>query len=1541
MLIYIMKRNKIETFSLPNAISGNYWIFDKDFQGEKRSLIHVTAVEDRWQINSNSDTKIVSGNQYIDFTTLHEYNFYNLALNNGKEIVTLYCCPSYENTYKPYYLENEGTITIGRNSVNTISFNSPNIKENHAIMTYKNRQWQIQIADEKTGIFVNKLYVTSAILKPGDIVFLMGLKIVCMGEFLIINNPNNLVSINETILKLKNIMPIDNIPVNDNEEIDDYEEIDYFFRAPRFKTKFERQEISIDAPPNKEEIQSQPFILTFGPMAMMAIVTLITLTNTISNIIAGSKDWLSSLPSFAMTISMLAATILWPTLNRNWQKKEKIRKENLRQTKYTNYINLKAQDIKNKITQQKNALEENLPSMEECQNIIINRKRNLWERKIDSEDFLAVRLGTGNMKPNLDILFPEEKFSLFEDELVNNARSTITNLNTMHNVPISISLAEKYITAVVGTDKEVTTDFINSLILQTVTLQSYEDVKIVILTTEENEYKWEYVKSLPHCWDNDKNVRYFASTSDEIKQVSTFLETELNKKIEEKKNKRDKNDVINAPYFIIVTDDLKIIRNSEIIKQILNAGENIGFSLLIQNDRLTNLPNECFEFISIDKGECTVFENELVAESNIVFTPNNTKNINIKECCEILSNIPIKLEVASKTLPKSLGFLEMFQVGNVSQLNILNTWKKNNPAVSLAVPVGIDEAGEQFKLDLHEKFHGPHGLVAGMTGSGKSEFIITYILSLAVNFHPNEVSFVIIDYKGGGLAGAFHNKETGIKLPHLIGTLTNLETNEMNRAIASIDSELRRRQKLFNETRDKLNESTIDIYKYQRLYREKRVTEPLPHLFIISDEFAELKSQQPEFLDNLISIARIGRSLGVHLILCTQKPAGVVNDQIWSNSKFRVCLKVQDKSDSMDMIKREDAASLKEAGRFYLQVGYNELFKLGQAAWCGTPYYDIDKIKKNVDTSINFIDNTGYTFKNVDNSQKGEVLVPKGDELTNIVSYLDTLAKEQNIKTNPLWPDSMPEYINIEALKKKYSYTKEPFKVNIPYGEYDIPKEQTQKLLSANFSEKGNMAIYGNNSNEREHVLNTFIYSAITNYSVDELNMYIIDLGAETLKIFSKAPQIDDVILLDEKDKIKSLIKMIKEMLTKRKKNYADYNGNYYEYCIKSGKTDPTIILIINNYDAFIENFPDYEETFATMLRDCSRYGINLLFTVSGTTSLRYRLRQNFNNLIMLQMNEQGDYSYILPNAKRMQPSKKYGRGLIDMDGEVYELQVASITNNQDEEKEIIKETNEKLSELYKTVAKEVPVLPNIVNSELLAKNISNIEKVPIGIDTESLKKVYVDLPNTHLITSNETKNFEHFIKEYLNLLVKIPNTQVLFADSTKEFKDLEIDPNVYSNKDFDKIFQSTYSYLTKLYKVYESKDKDIESLTNYTNVVLIINNLKSFVERLKIDNVKKFEDMIIKANETKKVIIILIDSANNIKSLEYSDTYKLINPELTTGIWIGNGLYDQNTIRLTKMPKYIKQEIKNNFGYYVKNGNPIQIKILCDVDLDEVEEDK
>jgi S-DNA-T family DNA segregation ATPase FtsK/SpoIIIE len=200
------------------------------------------------------------------------------------------------------------------------------------------------------------------------------------------------------------------------------------------------------------------------------------------------------------------------------------------------------------------------------------------------------------------------------------------------------------------------------------------------------------------------------------------------------------------------------------------------------------------------------------------------------------------------------------------------------------------------------------------------------MLSLAINYSPDDIGFFIIDYKGGGMANLFDG------LPHMIGQISNLSGNQVYRAMVSIKSENRRRQRIFTE------HGVNNINNYTKLYKNKEASVPIPHLFIIIDEFAELKREEPDFMKELISVAQVGRSLGVHLILATQKPSGTVDDNIWSNSKFRLCLRVQDRQDSNDMLHKPDAAYITQAGRCYLQVGNDEVYELFQSGWSGAPY---------------------------------------------------------------------------------------------------------------------------------------------------------------------------------------------------------------------------------------------------------------------------------------------------------------------------------------------------------------------------------------------------------------------------------------------------------------------------------------------------------------------------------------------------------------------------------------------------------------------------
>ncbi len=1531
VIIRLIKKTKIYNFSLPTKVTGNYWVTDDDRSGNNRNLINVEAEDGKWKIKSDFETKIMSGNKEIEYAYLTENSLYFLKINTDNEFVILYCSPSFDKKENKLLVLREGDILIGNDAHAHINYNNSLVSKQHAKLSFQNGLWTIEDLNSKYGTYVNNIAITKTKLDYGDIVFIMGLKIVIMKDHIIVNYLEDKIKYDNNTFSIMN-SPIQRQTKEDNideEGIEFYSENDYFFRSPRFKSKIESVDIIVEDPPQPEKQDEMPTIYIVGPMLTMAMSSVAFGYTSLSGVINGTQELSSAMPTLIMSLAMILSMLLWPMLSKKYQKKQIEKREKLRQDKYREYLEKKHQEIIAQMKVQRQILIDNYLPLDVVRTIIDNKKRNLWEREIKQEDFLDLRLGIGSTELVGNIKFPEQKFMLEEDNLRDLVYKVASESRMLVDVPISLSFVKNYVSAIIGEGKQKQ-KFIEGLILQMIAFHSYEDLKIVLFTNRKNSALWDYLKILPHCWNNDKSIRFFATNIDEMKELSLYLEKEFQHRSRNSTQNgiriEDKNYLNFAPYYIIITDDYKMVRDLEIIKDVEAQEINYGFSLAIISPRLTNLPNECRTFISIGDQKSGIFENELVSNKQKEFIADYDSTLDIYKYCKKLANIPIDIVKEEKNIPSIVSFLEMYNVGMIEQLNILNRWKTNDPTKSLQVPIGLDKNGEQFKLDLHEKFYGPHGLIAGMTGSGKSELIISYILSMAVNFTPYEVSFVLIDYKGGGLAGVFLNKENGTKLPHIAGSITNLDTIEMNRALSSIQSELRRRQRKFNEARDNLNESTIDIYKYQRLFREGKVKEPISHLFIISDEFAELKAQQPDFMDQLISTARIGRSLGVHLILATQKPSGVVDDQIWSNSKFKICLKVQDQSDSMDMIKCPDAAALKNPGRFYLQVGYNELFALGQSAWAGAQYYPTDKRKKKVDTAVDFIDNVGTVIKSFDSEANAIQVKSEGEELPNIINYIEKVANEENISIPQLWLDRIPNIIYIEDLKKKYNYQQKEDEIELVIGEYDDPDNQRQGILTLALSEVGNTIIFGSSGSGKELLLSSILYSAITSYNPEEINFYIIDLGAETLKMFEKAPQIGAVLNSNDIEKIENLFKMMNSIMDERKKIFADYNGSFKFYNEHSNKKVPLITIIINNYDVFTESY-DYEEDFIQLSREGEKYGIVFIIAANSTNAVRYRIRQNFKQNLVLQFNDSSDYSDVLQARTKKEPSKSLGRGLVELDS-IYEFQTA-YAYHEECMSEFIKVVSQRLRKICKTYAVKIPVLPDEVTIENVEEKIGDLSTLPIGIKKDNLDIATFDFSedSISLISANDVSSYKTFFIQLIKLFSKIPYQNVVVIDANKTLTSEDITRN-YINTKFDSIAEVIINNFAKEKELYENNNDNEEILNDFSKTTYLIFGIANFFSKISEEHKKSITNVLLNNKEIDVDHFVIIENAEKLKSFTYDDWYKN-SIDSSQGIWLGNGISDQYVIKLGTAPRELREEIPDNFGYIVKNGKASLVKLV------------
>ena len=1514
MQIVLIKPDKLYKYSFPNENISTFWIKDFDGINNERDLIAIERTPNAWLLKGNDICSINDSGETIDEIELKKERFYSLKIkdvNNNVISSLLYIYQENDPNYQTFEIKENDDYTIGSDQDQNIIINNKYISPKHAVLTKDDKGFIIKNNDGKYGIYVNNTKVSTKRLESGDSIFILGYTIIVLDKYIILSGK---AQVNSDKIEKSRLPQYKNelLKTTEDDNATIYSENDYYSRQPRFTTSIKEEQLRIDNPPGKVEPDDTPVLYTVGPMITMTMTSAVSVATSISNL-ANGKAFSSAIPAIVISVAMIASTILWPSLMRKWQKKKQKKQEAERQKKYTDYLAEKRNKIINIRNNQLQILTENYPDPKDLQSIVLNRKRNLWERQINSEDFLNVRLGIGTVPLRLQLAYSMEDFSMVEDNLKDELNRLTESAKDIPACPVTIDLAERNKLVLIGETVYKET-MLKSILLQLSTYHAYNDLKFVFMINDTTSELWDHFKILPHTWSDSKDIRFFANDFDEMSKISFYLEQVFTaRKYADNDGKQIENDIDYKsvrPYYLIIVDNIKKNKNVEIINKILKEPGNLGFGLIILNDGISNLPNEINDFLTADGDNSAIIKNDLNKENQQKFKMDNLDDVNLGPICEKLSNIPIKSNQMFNELKTSVGFLEIYKVGKVEQLNVLDRWVQNNPVNSLSVPIGVKSDGELFTLDLHEKFHGPHGLIAGMTGSGKSEFIITYILSMCLNFSPEEVSFVLIDYKGGGLTGAFENKLTGVKLPHLAGTITNLDTAEIKRSLSSIQSELKRRQELFNDVKLRLNESTLDIYKYQQLYRSGLISEPISHLFIISDEFAELKSQQSEFMQELISTARIGRSLGVHLILATQKPSGIVDDQIWSNSKFKVCLKVQERSDSMDVIKRPDAVTLTKAGRFYLQVGYNDYFAIGQAAYAGTKYVPKDKISKIVNRDISFINNIGDTIKNVE-TVKREEGIALGEELPNILKYICESAKTKNMVAKKLWLDKIPGEIFTTNLIKKYAFMAKPWDIKAVLGEYDDPNNQRQDILTLDFNDGGNTLIYG--ASGKEILLSSLIYSLIINHSSDEINIYVMDFGSEMFGTFVAAPQIGDVLFVNESEKLVNLFNKITKELERRKKLFSDYNGSYNLYIKNSGKTLPMIIIVINNYEALTENYEDYVDVVASLTREGEKYGISFVITATGVNAVRGKTSQNFNKQFCLQLNDPNDYMSVLGSTHGMVPSEIEGRGLFKLDGNLYEFQSA-YPYKWDQINTFIKNICTQLNAKVKKKAERIAILPDHVRMDDVSNSISDLRRIPIGIKKDNLEISTFDFAKSpiSLVSAQDSSMIEKFIASLGQVFQNTYNVETFMIDANDSIKDSATFKNYY-NENFNLIYE----------KLSEISLEDANK-----NYVFVICGIEEFFNAFDAETQRKIKTLISNTKNKKNIRIVFADSVSKLKMFEYEDFYRNC-VQAINAIWIGSGVTDQYTIKCSTYNRETRSQIPTDFGYNIDKGNANLIKLL------------
>ncbi|MDR1299416.1 MAG: type VII secretion protein EssC [Oscillospiraceae bacterium] len=1282
--------------------------------------------EGKWYMSENASVRFgarvdLRGGLRIDCT---------VRRSGEKFVVIVEDAPADYMTFQKYVF-GYGRISVGRQPDNNIRFNIQKLVSGYHAALERGADGICYVTDSsQNGTFVNGKRVDGRReLRFGDTVGIFGLKIVFLGDVVAVNRPAEDCAVNG--LTAYAPPPDERGAARDGANADEY-----YLRSPRLVERLDNEEIEIEAPPNVNKSRRQPLIFTIGPSMTMVIPMA---AGALFTMLAARQSGQSSGAFMFMGIitSVTAAVIgiFWALMNVRYQKRTEAAEAAGRETMFGQYLARMRRVLEEKHSVNKGILDRLYPHTRECLEFTREGGLRLWERNVNHSDFLSVRLGIGDVPSPNAVKTPKEKFAVVPDALADEPRKLREEFAFLRGVPVTLSLSEHRLVGVIADSGDKLPDIARSIAVQLAAYHSYTDLRMAFLYPKRDAGKYAFARWLPHVWSEDGETRMIAEDQNGAGEILYSISSRLRARMRDEGEDGGKREGRALPHYVIFVADPALIEGEAMSKYLYSPDEELGVSVVLLYGSIGQLPNSCSVLIRHDagfRGFCSL-DNAFGDRGGVTF--DGVTQTDAAAFARSLAGFRIREEQTTGAAPAMLSFLDMYKVSRADELDVYRNWLNNRSFESMRAMIGYKNSDTPLYLDIHEKYHGPHGLVAGTTGSGKSETLQTYILSLAVSFDPREVSFILIDYKGGGMAKSFEG------MPHVAGIITNLGGNQTNRALASINSEIKRRQTVFNEYGVK------HIDEYIELFRSERADSPTPHLLIISDEFAELKKEQPDFVRELVSAARVGRSLGIHLILATQDPSASVDDEIWSNSKFRLCLRVAGKQNSQAMLHRPDAAYITNAGRGYFQVGNDEIFELFQSGWSGAeyspeqPYGESgrgDDIKM-----INLWGRAAVKPAKKKAKSSGESVTQLGA----VTQYITQLAKEKNIQAiADIWLPPLPERV---ALAELAGAERGRGSLAVTLGLADYPTGQRQFAYSYDLAEDGHLMIAGPGGAGKTTLLQTLLYGLVTGFAPERVNVYIADFNSRTLGVFAKMPHCGGVIYDSDADKTDKLMKMLSRELSRRVVRFSERGiGAFKEYS-KLYDDVPAIVFAVDNFAAFTENNDKLQDALMALTRQSASYGIYLVFTCTNSSDVRGRIRQNIGGGIGLQMPDRFEYEDVLGMKPAfLADDRVTGRGLAvcDAGGEkpdVLEVQFALALDAPDgaSRSALLRDEFAGLSARDGAGAPKIPQVPEDMSVENLlalpeiAEKCKNPRYLPLGYDVAEASPVFADLTDAFCFT--------------------------------------------------------------------------------------------------------------------------------------------------------------------------------------------------------------
>ncbi|MEP7178810.1 MAG: FtsK/SpoIIIE domain-containing protein, partial [Pseudonocardiales bacterium] len=795
----------------------------------------------------------------------------------------------------------------------------------------------------------------------------------------------------------------------------------------------------------------------------------------------------------------------------------------------------------------------------------------LWERRRSDSDALTVRLGLTDLPSALQA----------------RRGSVVQPAGRVVDVPLALDLRRGPL-GVAG-PAEIGIGVVRWLVCQLATLHSPADLEIALLLSDDAVARWTWARWLPHVGGR------VTTTPD----AGHALVTELGTVIERRLASR-RLDSTGWPgrWLVVVVDHARALVELPGLSALLAAGPSVGITAICLDSHGRRLPAAC--------ATCVVATGETGARLRLAgplpqicaeFVADRVTGGWADRVARCLAPLVDAGSDAATCLSPQCRLVDVLGIDDFDVAKILDRWAGDVGCADTVLGLGVDGP---VHLDLVRD--GPHALVAGTTGSGKSELLQSLVAGLAVCHPPEAISFVLIDYKGGA---AFADCA---RLPHTVGLVTDLDAQLTTRALRSLHAELARRERLFAQL------NTKDLAGYRAAASPP---EQLGRLVLVVDEFAALAEELPDFVSGLVAIAQRGRSLGVHLVLATQRPSGVVSPEIRANTTLRIALRVSDPAESTDVIGTDRAAHLARdaPGRAILSVGATatemQTARVGGPADPGASHgvsiIALDEWRRPVGTPADAGDPNGKT---------------------DLQMLVDTLCRAAAVSDGgPVrrpWLPPLPSHLPVRDVSGGVGGT------TVAFGLVDEPHLQRQSPLLLDLADGGSVLFTGGPRSGRSTAVATIAVSAAAQLGPGELTLYVLDFAGDALRALAQLPHCGTAVTCEPFDLAETLLRRLVSELARRQAWLAERHVGSVAEARRAGMSVPLMLCLLDGWESFVEAAEQYDagqsaEMLFGLLRAAPAAGLTVVLAGDRGT-LAARLGSAVGTKLLLRLTERADY---------------------------------------------------------------------------------------------------------------------------------------------------------------------------------------------------------------------------------------------------------------------------------------------------------------------------